>query len=91
MLLLTGCFAAGNTLVSLKYQTIITKYYKCSQTFVQQPPLGLKKVAVVKKWLLLTVCSYKIAINFGKLVIRLVVEDRWQYFRGGHEHRFDCM
>jgi uncharacterized cupredoxin-like copper-binding protein len=24
MLLLTGCFAAGNTLVSLKYQTIIT-------------------------------------------------------------------
>jgi hypothetical protein len=76
MLLLTGCFAAGNTLVSLKYQTIISKFYKCSQTCVQQPPLGLKKVAVVKRWLLLTVCSYKIAINFSKLGIRLVIVDR---------------
>jgi hypothetical protein len=46
-------------------------------------PWDSKKVAVVKRWSVLTVCSYKIAINFGKLEIRLVIVDRWPLFRGG--------
>jgi hypothetical protein len=39
--------------------------------------LDTKKVAVLKIWLLLTVCNNKIAINFGELGIRLVVVGMW--------------
>jgi hypothetical protein len=54
-----------------------------SQTCVQRPSLGLKKVAVVQRRSLFTVCSYKIVISFGYLGIRLVLVDRWLLFRGG--------
>ena len=47
------------------------------QTCVQWPPLGLIKSGRYSKVALLTVCSYKIAINFGKLGLRLAVVDRW--------------
>jgi hypothetical protein len=53
----------------------LKEYY--SQTCAQRPPLGLQKAVVFQRWSLITVCSYKIAINFGKLVIRLVVVDGW--------------
>jgi hypothetical protein len=36
-----------------------------SQTCVQRLPLGLKKMAVVQRWLLFTVSSCKLAISFG--------------------------
>jgi len=40
---------------------------------------------------LLKVCFYIIAIHFEKLGIWLVVVDRWLLFRGGRQHRFDCI
>ncbi len=47
-------------------------------------PWDSKKVAVGQKWSLFTVYSYKTAIRFGKLGLRLVVVNRWLLFRGGH-------
>ncbi len=52
---------------------------------VQQPALELKKAAVFKRWLLLSVYSYKIANNFGKLGLRLFIVDKWSLFNS------DCM
>jgi hypothetical protein len=58
-----------------------------SQTCVQRPPLGLKKSGrcskVKAKWSLFTVCSYKTAISFVKLGLKMAVVDRWPLFRGG--------
>ncbi len=42
-----------------------------------RPPLGLKKVAIVEKWLLFRGWSLKSTINIKKLWIRLAVVDRW--------------
>jgi hypothetical protein len=50
-----------------------------SQTCVQRPPLGLKKVAIFQKWL----WSLKITINLETLGITLAVVERWPLFRGG--------
>jgi hypothetical protein len=35
------------------------------------------------KWSLFTVCSYKIAISFVKLGLKVAVVDMWPLFRGG--------
>ena len=55
-----------------------------SQTCVQLPPLGLKKVAVDQKWPLVRGCSLKITINIEKQGIWLAVVDRWPLSIGGH-------
>jgi hypothetical protein len=54
-----------------------------SQTCVQWPTLGLKKVAVVQNWPLFRGWSLKVITNIEKLVIMLAVVDNWPLFRGG--------
>jgi hypothetical protein len=52
-----------------------------SETFVQRPPLGVKKVAVVQKlfrgWTL-------IVLYTNNIYSSLAVVDRWLLFGGGH-------
>jgi hypothetical protein len=43
-----------------------------------------KKWPLFKRWMLVAGYSYKIAISFGKLGIRLAIVYRWLLFRGGH-------
>ena len=80
---LTYCLKHVRRLINSRY----------SQTCVQRPPLGPQKSVhcskVKTKWSLFTVCSYKIAISFVKLGLKLAIVDRWSLFRGGRKHRFD--
>jgi hypothetical protein len=50
-------------------------------------PVDSEKVAVVQmfmqRWLLFSVYSFKIAISFGRLGLKLAIVDRWPLFRGG--------
>jgi hypothetical protein len=69
------------------WKKLFKKKYVHSQNCVQRPPLGLKKSGryskVKAKWSLFTVYSYKIAISFVNLGLKLAVEDRWPLSRGG--------
>jgi hypothetical protein len=46
-------------------------------------PWGLKKVAVVLRWMLFRGYFSKISIRYGWMGFWLVLVDRWPLFRGG--------
>jgi hypothetical protein len=54
-------------------------------------PWDPQKVAVAQRWPVFGGFLIKIGIKISLAGLRLAVVDRWPLFRGGREHRFDCI
>jgi hypothetical protein len=54
-------------------------------------PWDPQKVAVAQRWPVFGGFLIKIGIKISLARLRLAVVYRWPLFRGGREHRFDCI